>query len=183
MGFDSRRRQVERQAAKLRRSWLAKRDFRARDLSPAVTDALQRWSEAEARLRLADDQAFDRWVLAAQNSAGRLAVRLEELSASAGPSPEEEMRALLADKQWVPPAAIESEQTPTLETETDSELLDEETFELLERSPAQRSGNDVEATVDRGLSPASPNPERTPVHPLAWRSRKGRKGFVDINIW
>jgi hypothetical protein len=174
------RKQVERLAKSLRRGWLRRRNIKLRDLPPAVTDALTRWSEAEARLRLADDQVFDRWTLAAQNSAARLAARLEELSASASPSPEEEMRALLTE--WMEPPADEAEDEPTDETD----VVEEASLSLKSEEETEDSPIDFEY-LEAHSAPVEPPQEpyrpKEPVSPLAWHSKKHRQGFVDINQW
>jgi hypothetical protein len=186
MSFEtSGRKKVERRATSLRRGWLRRRDLKSRDLSPAAGDLLGEWSEARARLELGDDRGEwgDRWQIAAQNSVARLASRLED-AVVVDRDPVEEMRKLLSEQQWVPPATVESED------ETDAE------------APIPASGSYVEAIEEEAetseppidfewleahSAPVEPPQEthrpKEPVSPLAWHSKKGRKGFVDINIW
>jgi hypothetical protein len=69
---------VQHHALRLARNWRARRGLLVRDLDPIVRDALRDWSEARARLEIADEgQRPDRWITAAQNSTSRLLRALE----------------------------------------------------------------------------------------------------------
>ena len=71
-------RALRRRAERLAEGFLRERKLDADTLSPAARDALREWSEAETRLRAHDDKGdFDRWHVAAQNSAARLRRDLE----------------------------------------------------------------------------------------------------------
>ena len=185
-GFPSGRRLVEKLSANLRRNWLRRRDLRARDLSPAASDLLGRWSEAEARLQLADDRALfgDRWALASQNSAARLAAQLES-AVVVERDPEQEMRELLASPSH---AVVENEPAEESEDELGVDLLpanDSDDKDEPDEWAVWSSQSDAVAVEDVDQPPApEPRSEPPPAPPrrrdprvldgTEWLSQKSR---------
>src|SRR5262245_28440973 len=80
-------RALRRRAQRLAEAFLRERGLLPDDLDAPTRAILRQWSEAETRLRSYDDKGeFDRWHVAAQNSATRLLRDLEEQIAASQPA-------------------------------------------------------------------------------------------------
>ena len=96
------RRLVESRARRIARNWRRRRSLLVRQLDGPAVDALRAWSEARARLEMADDRGAvgERWTVAAQNSEARLLGRLEAAVANVHElSPQEHLRRLMEEQQ------------------------------------------------------------------------------------
>jgi hypothetical protein len=176
---------VERRAKGLRRGWLRRRNLRARDLSPAAADLLTEWSEAAARLKLGDERGEfgDKWQVAAQNSAARLAARLEN-AVGVERDPVEEMRELLSRP------ADEEEPADEFENKPEPEPADLDLSALLDGlAEAGETSIDVSGTHGETMEPLDPPPapqtaeiphvrarSREPLTGREWFSEKSRRG-------